>query len=159
MIYYIISDICGYNLYSHIAPFYDFNNFNNFNSSSSSSSIPVIPYGTQGVNKTSPSGPISGHPLNFSPAIILIDFMELHKSAYFYLSMFQRPVMNLKMTGHRPKLVVLLNKRNIFVFAHIDIFIFYSKNDTTRRHTLKILHVFFNTFTSLMRLYRFLLKH
>jgi hypothetical protein len=37
MIYYItniISNIYGYNLYSHIAPFYDFNNFYNFNSSS-----------------------------------------------------------------------------------------------------------------------------
>ena len=34
-------------------------------SSSSSSSFPVIP---QGVNKTSPSDPISGHPLNFAPS-------------------------------------------------------------------------------------------
>jgi hypothetical protein len=36
---------------------------------SSSSSIPVILYGTQGVNKTLPSGPISGHPLHLAPAL------------------------------------------------------------------------------------------
>jgi hypothetical protein len=38
-------------------------------SSSLSSSYPVIPLGTQGVNKTSPSDPISGHLFDFTPAL------------------------------------------------------------------------------------------
>ena len=35
----------------------------------SSSSSPVIPYWTQGVNKTSPSGSISGRPRHLAPSL------------------------------------------------------------------------------------------
>jgi hypothetical protein len=42
----------------------------------SSSSIPVIPLGTQGVNKTSPSGPISGHPLNFAETYYVHSYLQ-----------------------------------------------------------------------------------